>query len=83
MYTYGNLSNFETLKTNFDEADGLGISQVFDIIVNSLRTCSLGPRLQSGLSAGIDLTNSIHFWPNLEKKKSLDGISMGRHSGCS
>ena len=53
------------------------------IIVNSLRTCSLGPRLQSGLSAGIDLTNSIHFWPNLEKKKSLDGIIMGRHSGCS
>ena len=59
------------------------LSKVFDNIMNSLRTCSLGPRLQSGLSAGIDLTNSIHFWPNLEKKKSLDGIIMGRHSGCS
>ena len=27
-------------------------------------TCSRGPKLQSGLSAGMDLTNSIQRWPN-------------------
>ena len=31
---------------------------------------------------GMDLTKFIHLWPCLLKKGSLDGISMGKHSGC-
>ena len=45
-------------------------------------TCSLGPKLHSGLGEGRDLANSIHRSPNGAKTLSLRGSSIGKQSGC-
>lgn len=51
-------------------------------IKSILYTCSLGPKLHSGLGAGRDLANSMHLSPNGAKTLSFLGSSIGKQSGC-
>jgi hypothetical protein len=44
-------------------------------------TCSEAPKVQSDLRIGAERTKGIQRWPNLEKKESFSGISIGKHSG--